>query len=165
MSKVQEIDSSRKQLASDLSNIRSTFGEKVDSKDIRLLERKVQDCAPWEAVRNIYKELSFYLKKDDFDLFKTESFLHWREVADKIEPLITKAQVASDLGNLKLQVYSDLEKYSRIKDCHADKLETVKMFQKAREEANEIKKTCIKLDNDIASIKRHMNTKADDSEL
>ena len=101
MSRVQDIDQGRKQLANDLSNIRSTFGDKVDSKDIRLLERKVQDCAPWEAVRNIYKELSFYLKKDDFDLFKTESFLQWREVADKFEPLISKAQVAQDIGNLK----------------------------------------------------------------
>ena len=162
MSRVQDIDQGRKQLANDLSNIRSTFGDKVDSKDIRLLERKVQDCAPWEAVRNIYKELSFYLKKDDFDLFKTESFLQWREVADKFEPLISKAQVAQDIGNLKGQVYLDLEKYSRVKDCQADKSDTVKMFQRAREEASEIKKTCIKLDTDISSLKRALHTKADD---
>lgn len=54
--------------------------EKVDSKDIRMLEKKVLECAPWETVRNIYKELSFYLKKDDFELYKSENTMFQRKV-------------------------------------------------------------------------------------
>lgn len=53
--------------------MKSLFTEKVDSKDIRMLEKKVESCAPWESVRNVYKELSFYLKKDDFELNKADN--------------------------------------------------------------------------------------------
>ena len=39
------------------------------------------------------------------------------------------------------------------------------MFQRLRDEASEIKKTCIKLDNDISQAKRTLLTKADDTDL
>lgn len=53
--------------------MKNLFTEKVDAKDIRMLEKKVESCAPWESVRNVYKELSFYLKKDDFELNKADN--------------------------------------------------------------------------------------------
>ena len=59
--------------------MKSMVTEKVDSKDIRMLEKKLQECAPWESVRNVYKELSFYLKKDDFELNKSEIHLFQRK--------------------------------------------------------------------------------------
>jgi len=108
--------------------MKTVFTDKVDAKDIMALERRVQECAPWEAVRNFYKELSFYLKRDDFDLFKSEFFSYQREISDRLAPLAFKKDVAKDIATLQALVQQDLEKYSKIKDCQHDKSETVRAF-------------------------------------
>lgn len=56
--------------------MRSMFTEKGEAKDIKQLEMKINECAPWDAIRNVYKELNFYLKKDDFDLHRTQISLY-----------------------------------------------------------------------------------------
>ena len=66
------MEQNKKQLGSDIGYMKSMFNEKVDSKDIRQLEKKMQDLAPWESVRNIYKELSYYLKKDEYETNKID---------------------------------------------------------------------------------------------
>jgi hypothetical protein len=43
------------------------FAEKADVRDLRALDYKIKDFAPWDAVRNIYKELNFYIKYEDFE--------------------------------------------------------------------------------------------------
>lgn len=49
--KISEVENGRKQQGSDLTLIRQMFLEKADLKDIKVLEQKVNECAPWEAVR------------------------------------------------------------------------------------------------------------------
>ena len=31
------------------------------------MEEKIGECAPWESVRNIFKEMYLYVKKEEFD--------------------------------------------------------------------------------------------------
>lgn len=70
--RVTELDNSRKTMYNDLGFMKTQISDKVDNKDLKAVEQKVQDCAPWESVRSVYKELSFYLKKDDFELNKQD---------------------------------------------------------------------------------------------
>jgi hypothetical protein len=58
------------------------FTEKVDWKDISKIEAKIASCAPWDAVRNVYKELSMYMKRDDFEFFKLELEKRFRDIQD-----------------------------------------------------------------------------------
>jgi hypothetical protein len=66
-------------MGSDVTSIKSLFSEKVDMKEIQRIETKLAECAPWEAVRGVYKELYLYLRKDDFDLYRTEQTLRHKE--------------------------------------------------------------------------------------
>lgn len=98
MSKINDCESKRKTLALDLNELRSLFTEKVDLKDIQRIDQKLADCAPWEAVRNIFKELYLYLKRDDFDLYKTELKVEFQKFTEQINTLISKKEAMNEIN-------------------------------------------------------------------
>ena len=65
--KVSDFDLARKQISTDLTYMRQIFNEKVDVKELRVIEQRIEMCAPWDAVRQIYKELSGYIKRENFE--------------------------------------------------------------------------------------------------
>lgn len=145
--------------------IKGLFTEKVDFKDLQRIETKMADFAPWEAVRNVYKELCLYLKKEEFDSHRTEFNMRQHEFGEKLDLMISKNDALMEIGNLKQQIYVDIEKYSKIRDCYNDKVEWQKSFSYLREQVNEFKKTFVKIDNDISTTKKLMGLKADEQEL
>eukprot|EP00347_Sterkiella_histriomuscorum_P000145 403376999 len=163
--RIQEMDSQKRQVNNDLTYMKSQFTEKVDSKDIRMLEKKLESCAPWESVRNIYKELSFYLKKDDFELNKADVNSNLKKMQMNIDTLIPKQEAMREIAQLRAQIYSDLEKFARVKDLQQDRIENGKMFQKNQDTSNEFRKSFAKIENDIHNVKRAIEKKANEEDL
>jgi hypothetical protein len=79
--------------------------------------------APWDAVRNIYKELFLYLKRDDFDVFKSDIAMKFKEFRDLLDKQMTKKEAMDEINNLKLWTIEEFKKSSKFKDCHKDKIE------------------------------------------
>ena len=51
----------------DVGSMRSLFPEKVDVKDVSRLEQKLGECATWESVRNVFKEMYTCIRREEFD--------------------------------------------------------------------------------------------------
>jgi hypothetical protein len=106
---VQELEGNKRQVGSDLTYLKNLFNDKVDTKDIRSIEHRIQDLAPWDAVRNVYKEISFYTKRDDFDLFKNDHNYQLRIINEKLELLLAKKEFNKEMVALKDWVKIEFE--------------------------------------------------------
>jgi hypothetical protein len=54
------------------------------------LEARVSDCAPWDTVRNIYKELGYYIKVEDFEIHRLSIMDGFTRIDEKTDTLIGK---------------------------------------------------------------------------
>ncbi|CDW71850.1 UNKNOWN [Stylonychia lemnae] len=160
--RVTEIDNSRKILYNDLGFIKGVLQEKCESKDLRMIEKKLGDFAPWESVRSVYKELSFYLKKDDFELNKSEVQGHLRKIEKQQDLLISKQEAMREIAALRGQVYQDLDKYSKMKECQQDRTENSKQFNKIKDEHSDFRKHFSKQELEINVLKKTLENKVNE---
>nr|ACK37611.1 putative reticulocyte-binding protein 2 [Kahliella matisi] len=163
--RLSEIDNSRQQVDSNLKNIQSMFTEKVDLSDLSKIEARLADCAPWDAVRNVYKEINLYLRKDDFSIHKAELQKTFKDIQDLLNLLVSKKDVQNELLNLKLQIMKEFEKYSKIKDCQSYRQDIQRSMGMLNNINNDHKKSFNRIDNDIVNLKRQIQNKAEDYDL
>mmetsp|Transcript_41293 Transcript_41293/g.30363 ORF Transcript_41293/g.30363 Transcript_41293/m.30363 type:complete len:103 (+) Transcript_41293:119-427(+) len=98
------VEHDRQQFGSDITSIRELFKSKVDVKDFIFVSEQVSNCAPWETVRNVYKELAYYIKIDEFEKHRIQLENQIKKVDGKLEVLMKKKEAEVAIDEAKREV-------------------------------------------------------------
>eukprot|EP00347_Sterkiella_histriomuscorum_P007336 403349342 len=163
--KMNEMDGQKRHLDGSIMVLKNQLQEKVDVKDLRNVEKRLQDCAPWDSVKQVYQDLASYVKRDTFDGFKNENNETIQKSEDQMTYFIKRDDCIEEIKKMGDGLMEVLKNYTTKQDFQKEIQDLQRKVKLLKDETAEFRKSVSRIDNDIGHTRRIVAKKADDTEL
>lgn len=116
-------------------------------------------------MRNVYKELGYYIKVEDFEKYRFKFEEMFSTLEHKQKEFVEKIKVDHDLKLLKQDILKELEQYSLSKECRKETLEIQRYQQRLKDDMEDLRKISKRYENEFIIHKKMILTKVEQQEF